>query len=516
MFFLDHKQVKKKHCKCINLYVISIQTTQVMENLYLVWSFIKEWYWLPITLVNIAAIITILIENGKPEKTIAWLLVIVFLPIVGILLYYFFGQKFKKEKYFKKLDQNYTLKLEERWEELQPFIDNEIKLTETYSKHLNDVFEYLALTKNAVPTSNNDLKLLNNGEQKFEVLLKDLQKATHHIHLEYYIFEEDEIGTKILNLLIEKVKEGVEVRLIIDAFGSSKFAKRKSFYEEKGIQFEVFLPVRFSSLANSNYRNHRKIIIIDGSIGYVGGINISDRYINPNKFRLYWHDTSIKIEGDAVKVLQVQFWLHWQSIARQAFVLNNAYIPIIEKQFSRKPVTFAFSSPGHTKPYVMESMILSILAAQKSIQLCTPYFIPTESFKTALLIAVSKGVDVSLMIPYKGDSAIVHAASLSFLKPFVQRGLKVYLYKKGFLHAKTICIDGMLSYVGTTNLDSRSFFINFELSAIVLDYQIARELEQNFENDIKSSELFTATAWQNEKWYYKTFASLCRLLAPLL
>lgn len=489
---------------------------QVMENFYIIRDFIKEWYWLPVTLVIITAVITILIENGKPEKTIAWLVVIVFLPIIGIVLYYFFGQKFQKDKYFRKLDLRYTLKLEESWTALQPFIDDEIKLTETYSKHLNDVFEYLVLTKNAVPTSNNNLMLLNNGEEKFEVLLTDIKEATHHIHIEYYIFEEDEIGTKILNLLIEKVKEGLEVRLIIDAFGSSNFTKRKKYYEEKGLQFEVFLPVRFSSLANSNYRNHRKIFIIDGRVGYVGGINISDRYINPNRFGLYWHDTSLRIEGDAVKVLQTQFWLHWQSIAHETFSLNKNYIPVIEKQFPKKPVTFAFSSPGNTKPYVMESMILSILAAQKSVQLCTPYFIPTESFKTALLIAVSKGVDVSLMIPYKGDSAIVHAASLSFLKPFVQRGLKVYLYKKGFLHAKTVCIDGMLSYVGTTNLDSRSFFINFELSAVVLDYQIARELEQNFENDIKSSELFTAKTWKNETWYYKTFASLCRLLAPLL
>src|SRR5690606_7787830 len=165
---------------------------------------------------------------------------------------------------------------------------------------------------------------------------------------------------------------------------------------------------------------------------------------------------------------------------------------------------------------VMESMILSISAAQKSIQLCTPYFIPTDSFKTALLIAVSKGVDVSLMIPYQSDSAIVQAASLSFLKPFVQRGMKVYLYQKGFIHAKTICIDGLLSYIGTTNLDSRSFLINFELSAVLLDEKIAQQLSQQFEKDKAVSKLFTAELWKSEKWYYKAFASLCRLLAPLL
>lgn len=488
-----------------------------MDHIQIIWEFVKEWYWIPLTLINTTAFITILVENGKPEKTIAWLMVIVFLPFFGVGLYYFFGQKFQKDKYFKKLDNRYKVKLEERWNDLKPFISNEIKLTETYDAHLNDVFEYLVHTQTSIPTSNNSAELLINGEEKFALLLEDLKNAKHHIHIEYYIFDEDEIGSQILAILVDKAKQGIEVRLIIDDFGSSPLANRKAHYENLGIQFEIFLPVRFSSLANSNYRNHRKIIVIDGLIGYVGGINISDKYINPNKFNLYWRDTAIRIHGDATKMLQAQFWLHWQSISAKSFTLNSKYLPILPSVFEKKlPITFAFSSPGNTPPYVMESMILSISAAQKSIQLCTPYFIPTDSFKTALLIAVSKGVDVSLMLPLKGDSSVVQAASLSFLKPFMERGMKVFLYEKGFIHAKTICIDGLLSYVGTTNLDSRSFLINFELSAIVLDKTIAQQLTQQFEKDILGSTLFTAEIWKNEKWYYKAFASICRLLAPLL
>lgn len=488
-----------------------------MDDLQIIWDFTKEWYWIPLTLVNIGAFITILVENGKPEKTIAWLMVIVFIPVIGIALYYFFGQKFQKDKYFKKLDRRYKQKLEERWSDLKPFITKEIKLTETYDDHLNDVFEYLAHTRNAIPTSNNSAKLLINGEEKFDLLLEDLKNAVHHIHIEYYIFDEDNIGSQVLEILVDKAKQGVEIRLIIDDFGSSPFAKRKAHYENLGIQFEIFLPVRFSSLANSNYRNHRKIIVIDGLIGYVGGINISDKYINPNKFNLYWRDTAIRFHGDAAKILQAQFWLHWQSISANYFTLNAKYLPELKTVVPHKlPVTFAFSSPGDTPPYVMESMILSIAAAQKSIQLCTPYFIPTDSFKTALLIAVSKGVEVSLMLPAKSDSAIVQAASLSFLKPFIQRGMKVYMYEKGFIHAKTICIDGLLSYVGTTNLDSRSFLINFELSAVVLDTEIAQQLTHQFQKDVLVSTPFTEIFWQNKKWYYKAFASVCRLLAPLL
>lgn len=487
-----------------------------MENFIPIWNFIITWYWLPLLLINTTAFITILAENGKPEKTIAWLLVIVFLPLIGVALYYFFGQKFKKEKYFKRLDQKYHVKLAERWEELQPFIDKQIALTEKYDDHLNDSFEYLVHTKNAIPTSNNKIDILINGEEKFPLFLKDLQNAKHHIHLEYYIFEEDEIGTQILNILVQKAKEKVKVRVIIDDFGSSGLAKRQKYYENLGINFEVFLPVRFSSLANSNYRNHRKIMIVDGIIGYVGGINIADKYINPTKNDLYWRDTSIRIEGDGTKMLQLQFWLHWQSISNNLYLLNEAYFPDVHVKHPNLPTTFAFSSPGNSIPYIMEAMILSIVSAKKSVELCTPYFIPTEAFKTALLTTISKGVNVRLLIPAVGDSAIVQAASLSFLKPFMERGLKVYLYNKGFVHAKTICVDGMLSYIGTTNLDSRSFTINFELSALILDPTTALKLTNQFEEDIKESTFFTAADWKNKKWYYRAFASLCRLLAPLL
>lgn len=487
-----------------------------MEHLQLIWEFIVQWYWIPLLAINTTAFITILVENGKPEKTIAWLLVIVFIPIIGVILYYFFGQKFQKEKYFKKLDEAYTRKLNQRWKDLKVFIEQELEITSRYDTHLNDAFEYLVHTKNAIPTSNNTIQLLTNGEEKFPQLIQDIQKAKHHIHLEYYIFEEDSLGKKILDLLVRKAKNGVEVRIIIDDFGSSKLAKRKKHYENLGLQFEIFLPVHFTSLANSNYRNHRKIVVIDGLIGYVGGINISEKYVNPNPYDLYWKDTSVRLEGDSVKVLQMQFWMHWQSIAQSPYPLNEKYLPKTHQNLKKLPVTFAFSSPGNSPAYVMEAMILSILAAQKSVLLCTPYFIPTESFKTALLIAVSKGVDVQLMIPSKGDSAIVQAATLSFLKPFVKRGIKVYLYDKGFIHAKTICIDSLLNYIGTTNLDSRSFLINFELSAVVLDENLANQLTESFEKDKQNSTIFTLQTWKKEKWYYKAFASICRLLAPLL
>src|SRR5690606_13154946 len=202
-----------------------------MQNLYIIWDFVKEWYWIPLLLINTTAFMTILVENAKPEKTIAWLMVIVFLPFIGVILYYFFGQKFQKEKYFKKLDNRYKVKLDERWNDLKPFISKEIKLTETYDDHLNDVFEYLVCTQTSIPTSNNSAKLLINGEEKFALLLEDLKNATQHIHIEYYIFDEDEIGSQILAILVDKAKQGVEIRLIMDDIGSSPLAERTAHYK---------------------------------------------------------------------------------------------------------------------------------------------------------------------------------------------------------------------------------------------------------------------------------------------
>ena len=206
-----------------------------MENFVAIWQFLVQWYWLPLLIMNITTIIAILVENGKPEKTIAWVLVILFLPMIGIVLYYLFGQKFKKDKYFNALDQKHQYQLKQNWIALQPFINDQIELTASYNDQLNDAFEYLVHTKNSIPTSNNSVDLLINGESKFEKLLFDISHAKHHIHLEYYIFEEDSIGKKLLNLLVKKVTEGITVRIIIDDFGSSRLAKRKKYYQNLGL-----------------------------------------------------------------------------------------------------------------------------------------------------------------------------------------------------------------------------------------------------------------------------------------
>ncbi|WP_413533802.1 cardiolipin synthase [Empedobacter brevis] len=487
-----------------------------------IWDFIKEWYWIPLTILYIMVIVTILIENRNPTKTIAWILVIVFLPLIGIILYFFFGQKFKKDEFFKRIDKDHQKIINEKWNELDDLIHDDLNKTEERIGNLSQVYRYLNNERIAYPSTNNKVKLLSNGEQKFPYFLEALREAKNHIHLEYYIFEEDNIGNEIIQILIEKAKSGVEVRVTADDFGSPKLNKHKKRFEGTGVEFQTFLPVRFSSLANSNYRNHRKILIVDGKKAFVGGINISDKYINKNGVKspdnkVYWRDTAVMIEGGAINSLQLHFYLNWMMTEGKKFNISDPkYFYLNKEETEFTTVSYGLSSPGGSLHSAMEAMILAITLAKKKVQLCTPYFIPSDEFKTAMMIAVSSGVEVELIIPKKGDSIVVQEASLSFLKPLMKRGVKVYLYEKGFIHAKTITVDDKLAFIGTVNLDYRSFMINFEITAVIENEQLLQQMSAEFDIDKQDSELLTLEKWENRPWYNRAFASICRLLAPIL
>lgn len=487
-----------------------------------IWNFIKEWYWVPLTVLYIMVIVTILIENRNPTKTIAWILVIVFLPFIGIILYFFFGQKFKKDEFFKRIDKNHHKIINEKWAEMDQFVQDDLDKVNTRIGSLSKVYRYLNNARVAYPATNNKVKLLTNGEEKFPLFLEALREAKDHIHLEYYIFDEDNIGNEIIDILIEKAKNGVEVRVTADDFGSPKLNKHQSRFDGTGVEFQTFLPVRFSSLANSNYRNHRKILIVDGKKAFVGGINISDKYINQNGVispnnKIYWRDTSVMIEGDSINSLQLHFYLNWMMTEGKKYNISDPkYFYSSKEKNDFSTVSFGLSSPGSDLHSAMEAMVLAITLAKKKVQLCTPYFIPSDEFKTAMMIAVSSGVEVELIIPKKGDSIVVQQASLSFLKPLMKRGVKVYLYEKGFIHAKTITVDDKLAFIGTVNLDYRSFMINFEITSVIENETLLKQMSAQFDIDKEDSELLTLEKWENRPWYYRAFASICRLLAPIL
>ncbi|MGL5236049.1 MAG: cardiolipin synthase [Empedobacter falsenii] len=487
-----------------------------------IWNFIKEWYWVPLTILYIMVIVTILIENRNPTKTIAWILVIVFLPFIGIILYFFFGQKFKKDEFFKRIDKNHQKIINEKWAEMDQSVQDDLDKVNAKIGSLSQVYRYLNNARVAYPATNNKVKLLTNGEEKFPLFLEALREAKDHIHLEYYIFDEDHIGNEIIDILIEKAKNGVEVRVTADDFGSPKLNKHQSRFDGTGVEFQTFLPVRFSSLANSNYRNHRKILIVDGKKAFVGGINISDKYINQNGVKslnnkVYWRDTSVMIEGDSINSLQLHFYLNWMMTEGKKYNISDPkYFYSSKEKNDFSTVSFGLSSPGSDLHSAMEAMVLAITLAKKKVQLCTPYFIPSDEFKTAMMIAVSSGVEVELIIPKEGDSIVVQQASLSFLKPLMKRGIKVYLYEKGFIHAKTITVDDKLAFIGTVNLDYRSFMINFEITSVIENTTLLQQMSVQFDIDKEDSELLTIEKWENRPWYNRAFASICRLLAPIL
>lgn len=481
-------------------------------------DFVVQWYWLPLTLMYVGVMITILSENRNPSKSLAYILVFVFLPGVGLLLYYFVGKKpvFKKPVFDKKrlVDRQ---KMAQYYEQLKPQMEERLQLLENEVGDMAFPFRYLYYQKQSLISTGNSVVLLNNGEEKFPALFAALQNARSHIHLEYYIFTADAVGNQIADILINKKKAGVEVRVIVDSVGSKGIDKLLQKLKAAGILFLKTLPVAFTSLANGNYRNHRKIVIIDGAIGFIGGINLNERYWNNGQQAIYWRDTAVRIEGPAVNLLQVQFFLSWYfSGGQDDFGERNRYLNMHPPKKGNAIIAIAASGPDSAVPYVMETILLAISQARKNVRISTPYFIPPAQLTSALVIAAANGIEVELILPAKSDSFIVQHASFSFLKPLLQRGVKVYLYEKGFIHAKTIFIDSILAFVGTVNMDTRSFCLNFEITSIIHEAALCQACEESFAKDKQSSRLITLEQWQSRPVLQRGLDSVCRLLAALL
>jgi cardiolipin synthase A/B len=483
-----------------------------------IWDFIVQWYWLPELLIYAGIIITILNENRNPSKSLAYILVLVFLPVIGLLVYYFVGRKpvFKKLVFDKKraVDQQ---KMQQYYEKLRPRMEEKLHVLDQIIGDMTFPFRYLYNQGQSLISIDNAVTLLNNGEEKFPALFTALQNARSHIHIEYYIFTADDVGNRIADILIQKHNEGVEVRVIVDDVGSNRIKDIPKRLRQAGISLLKTMPVAFSSLANSNYRNHRKIIVIDGEIGFIGGINLDERYWNNGKHKLYWRDTAVRIEGRAVNLLQVQFFLSWAFAGgKDDFGEDARYLKPMPQKRGNAVIAIAASGPSSGAPFIMETILLAISQAEKAIRICTPYFIPPDSLTSALQIAAARGVDVELILPRLSDSFIVQHASFSFIKPLLQRGVKVYLYEKGFIHAKTISIDCRLAFVGTVNMDTRSFFLNFEITSIICETAFCNALEDSFAADKQNSCLVTLESWKSRPAIQRGFDSVCRLLAPLL
>ena len=367
-------------------------------------------------------------------------------------------------------------------------------------------------------TRHNRIKLLLNGEEKFPELMKAMAGAKHHIHLEYYIFEQDDTGKTIIELLITKAKEGVQVRFIYDDFGSpaikNKIEKR---LKDAGVEIYPFHKVHFYLLANRiNYRNHRKIVVIDGQTGFVGGINVSDKYINNKKQKLYWRDTHIRIDGPGVFYLQYIFITDWNFCCPKKLKLKNEYF--VQNMAVKEDVyvQIVSSGPDSVQPSVLFSVLEAIYLATKEILITTPYFIPGDSILDALRIASLSGISVKLLVPGKCDSKLVNAASKVNYNELLQAGVEIYIYQKGFVHAKTLVTDGKMSMIGTANMDHRSFELNFEVNAIIYDAAFAEKMRTIFFEDLKNAEKLNAEKWYKRSFFTQLPEKIAKIFSPSL
>jgi len=471
--------------------------------------------------IILLVIMRVLYDTRSGVKALAYILLIVLLPFFGVFFYFFFGINYRKRKlYSRKIVEDEVLH------------QRILTLVQNYSEQVLHSgllpSEHLKLTRfignsSASPlTGNNTVKLLLNGEEKFPELLSALEGATSHIHLEYYIYENDDTGNSVVDMLIKKAQQGVEVRFMYDDFGSRGLGKkfiRK--LEANGIETAPFYKIKWYGLVNRlNYRNHRKIIVIDGKKSFIGGINISNRYRNDTqpKNNLYWRDTHLMIDGSATFFLQYIFICDWNFCAKNKLQFGSNYFPkyLQEEQIRDELVQIVPSGPDSKLPVIFYSLLKAIGAAKKQVLITSPYFIPGESLMDALIIAAKSGVEIKLLIPWKSDSMIVNSAARSYYKELLRHGIRIFEYQKGFVHSKVMIIDDNLSVVGSANMDYRSFDLNFEVNAMLYSKSVTEQLQKAFNNDLEHSSEINPTDWLNRPKYIHLYEKLVGLLAPIL
>lgn len=459
---------------------------------------------------TITTITVLLLENRNPVKSIAWVLVLLFLPVFGMILYLLLGQDYRRQKIISR-------------KSIHRVIDRPVASIEVDALNADwltpNQLNLIKLLKNNSQTAcypNNRIEIYSSGTKTFAGLFEEIENATDHIHLQFFIFDDDRISNKLRELLIKKARQGIRVRMIYDYWGSFKLSKKYiDSLREAGIYASAFLPFRWRISRNSkiNYRNHRKLVVIDGRTGFIGGLNVADRYVYGNSLGK-WRDTFARIEGSAVHGLQLLFMIDWYFVD-QKFIEGAEYFPtpVIA---GNNVIQLVGSGPDTDWESIMQGLASAFLSATKYIYIHTPYYMPTDVIDDCLKIAALSGVDVRLMIPLRSDSRLSDASSFSYLGNALEAGVRVFRYKNGFLHSKAIVIDDFISVIGSANLDERSFAQNFEANAFIYDKDTAEKMKKLFIDDIRNCEELTFDDWNNRKWHQKLKESFARLFSPIM
>lgn len=469
-------------------------------------------HWLFLVVYSIIIIITmvrVLMDNRQPAKTMAWMLVLMFIPFLGIILYIFFGQNTRKER---KIWQQSLDQLTKR--SMLEFVEQkDFNIPEEY-RTISNLFMNQNL---ALPFKNNEVEIYTSGYDFFPSLLMEIGKAEHHIHIDTFIISDDPLGRLIADALIDKARQGVEVRLIYDDVGS--WRTPNSFFtrmRNEGIEVYAFMPVRFPAFTSRvNYRNHRKICVIDGEVGFIGGMNIARRYVQGTP-KLSWRDTHVKLTGAAVYGLQRAFLVDWYFVSK-VLITERSYYPEIIIGQNNSLVQVVTSSPTSLWPEIEQGYVRILTNAKHYVYMETPYFLPTDPILFAMRVAALSGVDVRLMIPYETDTKVVEWASRSYVIEASRAGVKILLYRKGFNHSKLLVSDDAMATIGSTNVDFRSFENDFEANAFFYDKKIALQVKEVFLADQKDSiDLDDVRRFIKKPFLQRLWESFVRLLSPLL
>ncbi|WP_293295546.1 cardiolipin synthase [Allomuricauda sp.] len=457
-------------------------------------------------IISLTMVISLLLNGVRPSKTLAWLLAIFTIPVAGALLYILFGRNRRKSKMFSQKHQtapNDQFKNEDCRPEISA---NKEKITSLISN-----------TSKCPVTCYNHLELLKDGRNTFESIFNALEEAKEHIHLQYYIFEDGLLADKLLEVFERKIAENVTIRLLYDGIGSYSLSK-KYLKKLKGIGVETaqFLPFKFGRFLSSlNYRNHRKIIVIDNKIGFTGGINISDKYLKGDPTLGKWHDTHLKIEGEAVDYLNRTFVTDWFLASAKKVDLNTLKIHRTQKKCTSLQIVP--SSPDDDFD-VMEQVYFSIInSAEKYLYIVNPYIIPNHAILQALITAALSGVDVKILMSSSTDIKLVDWCVRAYFESYLKAGIKIYLYEEGFLHSKVMLCDDEIASIGTANLDNRSLQQNYEAQVFVYDNELCRKMKSDFLSDCdKSTLLSDYEKFKSRSWGKKLIEGFAKLLSPLL
>lgn len=469
-------------------------------------------------LINFILAFTILfLERKEPAKTLAWIMILFLVPGLGFVLYLFLSQNIARQKIFRLSKFEEAEISSALYEQISGIKNDTFAFRAPEARKWKDMIRLNQMYGGAFYTQDNHIKILTDGDHKFSSLLADIENASTSINVMYYILKPDSVGRALLDAVTKKAAEGVEVRVLVDAMGSRRLSARHfDKLVAAGGKFAFFFPPKFKYInLKLNYRNHRKIVVIDGRIGYMGGFNVANEYVGRNARFGNWRDTHLRITGGAVRDMNARFILDWRFASKENLLIPHGFYPE-PPEIGSSGIQIVSCGPDSPQAEVKLAYLKMISSAKKNIYIQTPYFIPDDSVLDALKMAALSGVDVRIMIPCKPDHIFVYWATYSYVGILLNAGVKIYIYEDGFLHAKTITVDTEVTSVGSANFDIRSFYLNFEANAFIYDSAEAYKMESIFQMDIARCHQLTRQEYRDRSIIIKFKESVARLLSDLL